>query len=550
MRRRIVVRATVATAAVALLATGCTQKGASDTGNTNETISISIAEPEHLVPGNVNETSGSEVLNAIYEGLVDFDAQNKPVMAAAQSITSDDRKVWTVKLKSGRTFHNGEPVNADAYLRAWNYTAFGPNGLNNNYFFDLMGVEGYKDLNPVDPDGEKGAQKAPEPKAKAMTGLAKVDDLTFTATLAAPFADFPAVMGYTAFYPMPAAAFEADGTTLKKDAEAAPIGNGPFKIKGTWQHDSKIEVERWDGYAGTKPKIAGVTFKIYQNQDAAYADLLAGQLDIIDSIPTGSLASAPTDLGNRYIQKSSSTFQFVAFPTYDPAYAKPEVRRAVSMAIDRDEIIKSVFKNSQRSADAFVSPVVAGYRPGACGEACKFDAAKAKELYDANGGPKTLKISYNADGGHKDWIEATCNQLKTNLGLTSCVGTPEPKFADMLTKLKAKQNIGMFRLGWVMDYPSMGNYLGPLYTTNGSSNNYGYSNAEFDKLVHEGDTAASPQEAIAKYQAAEDILVKDMPVIPLRFGADNVGISPRIKNFDLDAFSRTVLSKIEVVPAS
>ena len=121
-------------------------------------------------------------------------------MAAAESIKSDDNKVWTVKLKAGWTFHNGEPVNSDSYINAWNHGAYGPNGQNNNYFFER--IEGYAELHPTDPDGE-GAQKAPTPKTKKMTGLAKVDETTFTVTLAAPFADFPAVMGYTAFYPLP-----------------------------------------------------------------------------------------------------------------------------------------------------------------------------------------------------------------------------------------------------------------------------------------------------------------------------------------------------------
>jgi len=537
--------AVVMTAAVALFAAGCSSGKGTTTGgtDTNAVISIAISEPQFMLPSNTNETSGSEVLNALFVGLVDFDAQNKPVMAAAESIASPDKKVWTIKLKAGWKFHNGEPVTADSYINAWNHGAYGPNAMNNNYFWDLMGVEGYADLNPADPDGD-GPLKAPKPATNKMKGLAKVDDTTFTVTLKAPFSDFPAVMGYTAFYPLPAAAFESDGV-VKKDYEQAPIGQGAFKMKGTWQHDSKIEVEKWADFPGDKPKIGGVTFKIYQTQDAAYADLLGGQLDKTN-IPTAQLASAKSDLGDRYIQKPSSTFQFVAFPTYDPAFAKADVRKAISMAINRDEIITSVFKNSQRSADSFVSPVVAGYKQGSCGDACKFDAAKAKTMYDAAGGPKTLKITYNADGGHKDWVDATCNQLKTNLGLTACTGAPEPKFADLLTKLDAKQNVGMFRLGWVMDYPSMGNYLGPLYSTNGSSNYYGYSNPEFDKLVKEGDTAATPEEAIAKYQAAEAILVQDMPVIPLRFGADNVGISTRLKGFELDAFSRTVLGKIEV----
>ena len=547
MRGRNPMKVAAGVAALTLVATGCSNNPSTPgtNSNLNAVISIHIAEPQHLIPSNTNETSGGEVNNALWTGLVDFDASNKPVMAAAESITSTDNKVWTIKLKSGWTFHNGEPVNSDAYINAWNHGAYGPNAMNNNYFFGLLGIGGYAALNPADPDGPDGPKKAPTPTANKMTGLAKVDETTFTATLDAPFADFPAVVGYTAFYPLPAAAWESDGV-LKKDFEQAPIGNGPFKMKGTWQHDSKIEVERYDAYKGTKPKIGGVTFKIYQTGEAAYADLLGGQLDVIDAIPTSSLASAKADLGARYIQKPSSAFAFLAFPTYDPQFAKPEVRRAISMAINRDEIITSVFKNSQRSADAFVSPVVAGYRKGACGPACVFDANAAKAAYDAAGGPKTLKITYNNDGPHKDWVDATCNQLKTNLGLTECVGSPEPKFADLLTKVRARQNVGMFRLGWVMDYASMGNYLGPLYSTTGSSNYYGYSNPEFDKLVKEGDTASSPDQAIAKYQAAEDILVKDMPVIPLRFGADNVGISTRIKNFDLDAFSRTILTDIEV----
>jgi ABC-type oligopeptide transport system substrate-binding subunit len=530
-------------AAVALVATGCSNEPG-NSGDGNKVISISIAEPQYLIPSNTNETSGAEVDNALFTGLVDFDAANKPVMAAAESITSTDNTVWTIKLKAGWTFHNGEPVTADSYINAWNYGAYAPNAQNNNYFWGLLGVNGYADLNPADPDGE-GEQVAPTPTTNKMSGLKKIDDTTLEVTLGAPFADFPAVMGYTAFYPLPNAAWESDGV-LKKDFEQAPIGNGPFKMKGTWQHDSKVEVEKYADYKGTQPKIDGVTFKIYQTTDAAYADLLAGNLDIIDAIPTASLRTAEADLGDRYIRKPSSTFQYVAFPTYDPKFAKADVRKAISMAIDREEIIVNIFNNSQTVADAFVSPVVNGYRKGACGENCTFNPTKAKELYDAANGPKELKITYNADGDHKAWVDATCNQLKTNLGLTECIGQPEPKFADMLTKLDKKDNIGMFRLGWVQDYPSPGNYLGPLYSTTGSSNYYGYSNPEFDALVKKGDTAATPEEAIAAYQQAEDILVQDMPVIPLRFGADNCGISTRIRNFDLDAFSRTLLTQIEV----
>jgi peptide/nickel transport system substrate-binding protein/oligopeptide transport system substrate-binding protein len=214
------------------------------------------------------------------------------------------------------------------------------------------------------------------------------------------------------------------------------------------------------------------------------------------------------------------------------------------MAIDRQAIVDQVFKGSQKAAYSFVSPVVGGYRPDTCGNNCKYDPAAAKTLYQQAGGPARLTISYNADGGHKDWVDATCNQLKTNLGV-QCVGQPEAKFADLLTKVQNKEAVGMFRMGWVMDYPSMEDYLGPLYTTNGSSNYYGYSNAQFDSLVQAGREAKTSDAAIKKWQQAEDILAKDMPVLPLRFGQNNYGISTKVKNVEIDLFDRVNLTKIQ-----
>jgi peptide/nickel transport system substrate-binding protein/oligopeptide transport system substrate-binding protein len=527
--------------------TACGQgggSGGSGTSNPDGVARIGIAEPKHLIPSNTSETSGSQVLAALYAPLVDFDSANKPFEVAAEKIESTDNKVWKITLKDW-TFHNGEKVTADNYIDAWNYGAYGPNGQDNNFFFQR--IDGYDALNPADPDGD-GPAKPPTPTAKQLTGLKKIDDRTLQVTLAQPFSEFKAILGYTAFYPLPKAAFESAGV-LKKDFEQAPIGQGPFQMKGTWQHDQQVEVSRYDGYKGDKPKIGGALFKIYQQDTAEYADLIANNVDVMKSIPTANLTTAPTDLGNRFLHSPASTLQLLAFPTFDPNYAKADVRKAISMAIDRDEIIKAIFKDSQKSARAFVSPVVAGYRENSCGEACQFDAAKAKAMYTAAGGPAKITITYNADGGHKDWVDATCNQLKKNLSV-ECVGQPEPKFADLLTKVQKKQPVGAFRMGWVMDYPSMENYLGPLYSTNGSSNYYGYSNKEFDTLVKDGSAAPTADEAIKKYQTAEDILAKDMPVIPLRFGQNNFGHSTKVKNVEIDLFNRVDLNKLEVLSSN
>ncbi|MDP9815972.1 ABC-type oligopeptide transport system substrate-binding subunit [Spirilliplanes yamanashiensis] len=481
------------------------------------------------------------MLAALYYPLVNFDAQNNPFLVAAESIESPDNKVWTVKLKPGFTFHNGEPVTADSYINAWNHGAYGPNGNGGAYFFER--IEGYADLQSTDPD-EDGPQEAPEPKAKTLSGLKKVDDTTFTVTLSAPFSGWESVMGYTTFYPLPNAAFSSPGV-LAEGFEEAPIGNGPFKMKGKWEHDSQIVVEKFAEFKGDPVKVDGITYKIYQDQKAEYADLVAGNVDVQTQIPIESLGTAPADLGDRFKKSPSSSFAFVGFPTFQPEFSKVEVRKAISMATNRQEMTDQIFLGSQTPATSFVSPVVAGYRDNSCGEACTFNAAAAKDMYTKAGGPAEIKITYNADGGHKAWVDAMCNQLIANLGI-KCTGVGEPKFADLLTKVEKKEPVGLIRLGWIMDYPLMENYLGPLYGTNGSSNYYGYSNKEFDKLVAEGSAAGTPEEAIQKWQQAEDILAAEMPVIPLRHGQNVFGHSQKVTNVVVDAQARVDIFKIEV----
>jgi oligopeptide transport system substrate-binding protein len=528
-------------AAIVLLVAGC-GGGSDDSQSSANSVVIGIAEPQHLIPTNATETSGAQVLSSLFYPLVNFNESNEPVEVAAESITSDDNKVWTVKLKDGFTFSNGEPVVADNYINAWNYGAYGPNAQGAAYFFER--IDGYAAMQSKDPDGD-GPQKAPTPKANTLSGLKKVDDLTFTITLSAPFSGWKSVIGYTAFYPLPNAAFSSPGV-IKDGFEDAPIGNGPFKMKGTWQHDSQIQVVKTDNFKGTVPKIDGVTWKIYQDQQSEYADLVAGNVDVQTQIPIESLGSASGDLGDRFQKSPNSSFQFVGFPTFQKEFSNVDVRRAISMAINRQEMTDQIFLGSQTPATSFVSPVVAGYRANACGDNCKYDPVKAKQLYQQGGGPATIQITYNVDGGHKAWVDAMCNQIKASLGV-NCTGVGEPKFADLLTKVEKKDPVGLIRLGWLMDYPLMESYLGPLYTTTGSANYYGYSNPAFDSLVSEGSAAKTPAEAIKKWQQAEDVLVQDMPVIPLRFGQNVFGHSERTTNVNVDLFQKVDLYKIEVV---
>lgn len=526
----------------AAAALGLAACGGGSTGSDPDAfvVNIGLAEPKYLVPSTATESNGAEVLHALFTGLVDYDEEHLPYEVAAASITTTDNRVWTITLRPGWTFHNGEPVTADSYINAWNAGAWGPNAHDGNYFFDK--IEGYPEMNPTTP----GAA----PTAKKLTGLRKIDDLTFEVTLRDPYVNFRSMLGYTAFYPLPLAAFDdVANNVISPRYQESPIGQGPFKMKGVWQHDQLIEMTRFDDYQGPeKARVEAIAYRLYQSLPTQYQDLLAGQLDIVPKMPIEAMSTVRADLGDRFVQSPASTIQVLAFPTFDPDFSNVAIRRAISMAIDRDEITTTIFLDSQKPLRSFVSPVVPGYRENTCGEACDYDPAKAKALFDAAGGAKAvggrIEITYNVDGGHKPWVDATCNQLRRNLGV-DCVGNPEAKFSDMLTKAKAKTPMGMFRMGWIFDYPAMENYLGPLYTTYGSSNYYGYSNAEFDRLVAEGDKAPTMAEATKRYQQAEDILARDLPVLPLRYTPSTFGYSTRVSNVSMDVFDRVELLKIE-----
>jgi len=543
MRNPVRLRLLAGLLAVPLLITACGgnsgNSGDKSTtgGKSGGSFSLYIGEPEHLIPQNTNESSGSEVLNALFTGLVTYDQKTTELQvgdnapdANAQSIESTDQTNWTIKLKDGWTFHNGEPVDAASYVRAWNAGALSTNAYGNSYFFE--NIVGYDDLQ---------AAEGKTPKAKEMSGLKVVDATTFTVQLKAPFSQFPLTVGYNAFYPLPKS-YEAD----PKAFEEQPVGNGPFQMDGAWAHNQSIKVKRFDAYKGNKSKADAVTFAIYSDINTAYNDLLAGNLDVLDSVPPEQLASAKKEFGDRFIERPSSSFTYVGFPTYNKAFSDPKLRRAFSMAIDRQPIIDAIFNGSFQPAKSVVSPVVAGSRPDPCGVNCKYDPVAAKKLFDEAGGYSgTLTLWFNSGAGHEKWMEAVSNQLRTNLGIKT-IKFKSLDFAEYLGLLDAEKVTGPFRLGWVMDYPSPQNYLEPIYGTTGSSNNFGYSNPKVDDLIKQGNAAADVDAGIALYNQAEDLILQDMPVIPMWFGKVQGAHSDKVDNVSISAFTNLNTSEITV----
>lgn len=489
-------------------------------GSSSAVVTANGSEPENpLIPGMTNEVGGGRILDAIFAGLAYYDADGAIHNEVAESITQIDAENLEIKLEEGWTFTDGTPVTASSFVDAWNWVANVDNAYYNSYFFE--DIEGFSYDEPV----------------TEMSGLTVVDDLTFTIKLNKPASDFAQRLGYSAYYPMPAAFFE--------DPEAYgenPIGNGPYKLagEGAWQHDIQIELVTNPDYKGDRvPQNDGLTFIFFESQDAAYAALLDNQVDVIDGIPDSAIATFEQELGDRAVNQPAAIFQSLTIPGWLPGFSGEEGqlrRAAISMAINRDEITDVIFQGTRTPASDFTSPVIDGWTDSLNGaEVLEYNPEKARELWaqaDAIAPyTGTFKIAYNADGGHATWVDAVINSIKNTLGI-SAEGDPHAAFGDFRSAVTSADNPiqSAFRTGWQADYPGLYNFLGPLYATNAGSNDGKYSSAEFDGLLTEGITLTDPDEANAKFQAAQEVLLKDLPVLPLWYSNVNGGFSENVSN--------------------
>lgn len=519
MQKKLRALAVVGVAALSLSMVAC---GGDTTGGSGDnTISIRGCTPENpLIPGNTTETCGGDMVTAMTAKLVRYNTESaEPEMDIAESIETTDSINFTIKLKKGYLFHDGTEIKAHNFVDAWNYTAAYANGQAGAYFFTP--IEGY------DKVSAEGAT------ATEMAGLKVVDDYTFTITTAQPTSNLPVRLGYTTFAPLPDSFFDDPAAF-----EANPIGAGPFKFVSS--SPSEYVFERFADYSGDYPaQVDGLTFRIYADTNAAYNDVVANNLDYTNEIPTANLVNDQyqSDAPDRNLRRESGRFAGLVFSSADPQFKdNPDLRAAISMAIDRQLVVDQIFNGAYNPAKGWAPSVVDGATDNACGEKCTYDPEAAKALYEKSGGYQgTLTITVNGDASHQLWSDAVCASITNSLGL-ECLTQTTPDFATFNKMVDNNEIQGMFRTGWQMDYPSIENFLAPIYGTGADSNWARYSNPEFDALMSQAAAAPNVDEANVLYQQAEAMLGEDLPTTPLWYPTSTVIWSENVDNVKINAF--------------
>ncbi|WP_165975829.1 peptide ABC transporter substrate-binding protein, partial [Actinomadura rubrisoli] len=379
--------ALVTGAVVVLLAPVVALKAWSDPADPR--LSVGAPAPATLLPGDVRDATGRMIANAVWTGLVAYDpGTGAPVGAAAESITSRDRRVWTVRLRAGGVFHDGSPVTSRSFTGAW--TAVLREGwAGARLLTDVARIKG-----------------AGHPRGDEVQGLKVKDDRTFEVTLDRPLNGFPALLGDPAFLPMP------DGVLRSRDWASyarSPVGNGPLRV-----------VSRTGGEIVLRRPSGGRAIVVKAMPDAArqYSAVEGGDLDIATRVPPARHESMDADFRGRHLAVPGRSMTYLAFPAWEKRLSSPTVRQALSMAVDRSAMTEGALGHQYSPADSLVAPGIRpGHREGQCRMCVHDSRAASAALADAGGLTGPLFLWYEAGAGDDAWVKAVADQLRKELKL-------------------------------------------------------------------------------------------------------------------------------------
>lgn len=487
MRRRTRATLTAVATVLALAVTGGTTPASAagpEPASTGGEYTISAVEPESLIPADATDRTTHQLLRQLFRGLVAFDADGNPVLDQAESIEkiSDDPPIWDIWIREDAVFFDGVPAWAEAYIRGWTHAADGPHGQHFERIVDM--------------------------DAAGRNLVVELDE---------PYADFFTLLGHPAFTPMhPDCEFDL------QLCQVSVRGNGPYLIDGLdWEPGDPLTLVRNENYPGPDHAVADrVNVQLFPDLESLCGALRLGPPDVIYPSCISWMELAPVAVN----RDDSYTFDFLGLPSDAEGLELADVRRALSLAIDWETIVGSlppVLPNiappNHVLADSLVSPLVDGHRPGIC-QPCEHDPEAAAALLDEAGGwtGGELALWAPAGFGHEQWLTSVGDQIEAALGIEYRLEV-SLGLTDYLAAVAAGEVTGPYWFSWHPEYPTMEAYLSPLFRTGGSANFSGYSNAEVDFLLDEAGRTGDPAELIAALQQAEEVVLEDLPVIPMWF---------------------------------
>ncbi|MDD2867576.1 peptide ABC transporter substrate-binding protein [Neomegalonema sp.] len=478
-------------------------------------------EPNSLDPAQISINVESFILKDLLEGLTTFNAAGEAIPGAAESWEiSEDGTVYTFKLREAGKWSNGDPVTAEDFV------------------YSLRRVQdpavASKYANILHPIRNAKAVNAGEMKPEEL-GVRAVDDRTLEIVLERPTPYFLELLTHSTGLPVHRGNIEKDGAEWNRPGKL--VTNGPFMLEAHIPNDSLTAAKNphyWDAEA---VKLDKVVFYPVEDQAAAVRRFEAGELDMIYNFSASDLERLRAAHGDRIRATPALNTEYYVFDNRAEPFSDARVRRALSMAIDRDFLAQEIFLGASLPTYA-LSPPMAGYTPAQADFAAlsQFDREdQAVELmkeagYGSGAKPLDITIRYNTNPNHERVATAIADMWKTVFGFNVTMSNQ-----DVTSHYAYLQEGGAFqvaRAGWVADYGDPENFL-TLNITGNPGFNYGkYSNPDYDALIAASYDETDHEKRFQILHDAEAILMKDQPIAPLLHKAELWGLSARVKGFE------------------
>ena len=548
-RRNFLKVAGVGAAALGLAACGGSKSGSTATSGTassagSSTGSVSTAgftvqygsNPETLDPALNSAVDGGNTIITVFETLLIINENNEAVPGQAESwTTSEDGLTWTFTMRDGLKWSDGTDLNAKdfeySFKRMANPDTAAP------YAETCLGmIDGFEEAAGFpDADGNPTV----EPNLDALNVKASDDGKTLTIVLAYPCSYFDKIVAFAAMSPVQKATVEANGDAWCTSPDTY-VCNGPFMIT-EWTPSERIVLTKNPNYVGgwdsSKIVSESITLLLLEDSSASFAAYNSGEAQLIKDVPTDEIPSLTKaeDGGDFYVDTILGTY-YVSLNLKRDAFKDAKVRRALSLAIDRDYVVNTIMQGTYSTADSIVGPGIVdenGYfhdNGNAPYTSADYEAnlAEAKKLladagYPNGEGYPTIEYSTNDAGYHVPLAEYL-QQAWSDLGITLTISKME---WSSFTAARRAGEYDVARNGWVMDYNDPSNML-DLFCSGNGNNDGKYSNPEFDAAI-EASRVADVSEHFAQLHKAEDILMEDTGCLPIAYYNDYWLQSPALK---------------------
>lgn len=480
-----------------------------------------VSEPRTIDPAINNATDGSTIIFNIFEGLARINLDNdkpEPGIAESWDISEDGTK-YTFHLRDGLKWSDGSPLTAED-VKYGIVRVLDPNTAS-SYAYHAYCI--------------KNGKAFYEGKAKAEdVGVKVIDEKTLEITLDYPVPYFMDIISWHLLLPLKADIVESDPDGWAQNPETI-ISNGPFRVK-EWKHNEYILLEKnpyyWDK---DNVKIDKVKLVMITDENTALTAYKTGKIDYMSNIPS---VQVPVliNSGEAKVVGQLGPY-FYCFNVEKEPFDDARVRKALSLAIDRQAIVDTVVQGGQKPAIGFIPYGLPGIDENKDFRSevdpyidVNANVEEAKKLLAEAGYPNgegfpEVTFIYNTNENHKAVAEAIQAMWKKNLGINVSLTNQEWK---VFINTRSQGDYQIARHGYLSDFNDLGS-LFDLWVTDSPNNDANYSNPKYDELVLQAREEQDPVKRVELYHKAEDILMEDMPVMPIYYYNTTYLLKPYVK---------------------